>query len=99
MRPLASWLASVSLALLACGSEGDRATPSQCRAIFDRLVAIELREIGFVDDALTARRQRELAARYRNDIAACAGKSIKTDAMRCVRSAQSAEYLSHVCLE
>ena len=79
-----------------CDSE--RATQEQCRAIFDRLVQLEVREMGFNDPVLTVRRQAEFAARYANEIRACVGRPIPPAALKCVLSAETAEAVSHECL-
>ena len=64
----------------------------------DRLVELELREMGFEDPELTRRRQEELSRRYRSEIASCVGRSLTDEAMRCIEAAETAEALSHDCL-
>lgn len=97
-----SWLLTAYLAaatgscLAACSSSP--ATTEQCRVIFDRLVALELHEMGFADPALTRRKQEELAARYQAELAACVGTPLPEGAMRCVAAATTAEIVSHDCL-
>tara|TARA_Y100001968_G_C18938994_1_gene517787 strand:- start:243 stop:509 length:267 start_codon:yes stop_codon:yes gene_type:complete len=84
------------MSLSACQSE--RATPEQCRMIFNRLVTLELAEMGFDDPELAQRRQVDFAYRYRKQIVACAGRKIPPGALKCVRSAKSSESVSHDCL-
>lgn len=85
-----------ALMLTACVEE--RASREQCQMIFDRLVTLELAEMGYADPALTARRQAELASRYRKQLAACVGKPIPPDAQACVARAETTEEVSHECL-
>ena len=86
------------VAALCAGCTEERATAEQCERIFDRLVALELREMGFRDPELTRRRQAELRARHRDEIHACVGRRLTPDAVRCVEAAESAEELNHDCL-
>lgn len=99
MRWARTLLAAMAASLCACGFRQERATPQQCRTIFDRLVAIELKEMGFNDQALAARWQRELAVGYGEELAECIGKPLSQGAMDCVHGARDAEELSHVCLK
>ena len=82
--------------LSAC--EPQRASARQCRQIFDRLVVLELQELGFDDPALAERRQAELAARFQQELASCTGRPLKAGAMACVEAANNSEILSHDCL-
>ena len=94
------WAALCALLLLGVGvgCQRDRATTEQCAMIFDRLVELELREMGFRDAELTRRRQTELRARHRDELATCVGRPLSAEAVRCVQAAESAEELSHECL-
>lgn len=97
MRHLACvLLLAASSIVSAC--RANRASAEQCRAIFDRLVVLELKEMGFADPALARLKQVELAARYRDELAACVGRRLPARAMACVASARTAEALSHDCL-
>jgi hypothetical protein len=84
--------------LLAFGCNEQRASEQQCHAIFDRIVEIELEELGFRDPALAALRQAELRARYQSEIARCVGQYISDQALPCVATAKTTEELSHKCL-
>jgi hypothetical protein len=86
------------LAFCAQSCTRERASEQQCHAIFDRIVEIELEEMGFRDAALAARRTTELRARYQNMIRGCVGRDISADALRCVATAKTTEELSHKCL-
>ncbi len=90
------WWALAPLLMLACARE--RASAAQCRDIFDRMVVLELGELGFVDAVLAKRRQDELATRYGDELAACVGRPLPEGAMACVATATSAEDVSHRCL-
>lgn len=83
-------------AAFGCGTE--RATPAQCREIFDRIVAIELEEMGFADPELASRKQASLAALYAGRLQECVGRRLPSEALRCVATAKSTEALSHKCL-
>jgi len=98
MRIAGLWICALGLFFGACHDETSGATPEQCRAIFDRLVEVELAEMGYQDPVLAERRQAELARRYRSEIEECVGKAIPPGAMECIASAETAEALSHECL-
>ena len=91
------WLTA---ALLTCtpSCTRERATEQQCHAIFERIVDIELEEMGFRDPALAARHKAELQARYARTLRGCVGHPISVRAMTCVASAKTTEELSHKCL-
>ena len=99
-----SWKTCISMtivivvSLLCTGCNTNRATPADCRAIFDRLVALELKELGFLDPHLAALRQTELSKRFEPQLAACVGKAISPTARQCVSAATDSEALSHNCL-
>lgn len=96
MKRLLFFWVLAAMSFSACQSK--RATPEECRIIFNRLVSLELAEMGFDDPALAKRRQVDFAYRYRDDIAACIGRKIPADAMACVLTAKTAEDVSHECL-
>ena len=96
MKWLFCLLLPALMSLVACDSK--RATPEQCRAIFNRLVVLEMAEMGFDDPVLTQRRQIDFAYRYRENINSCVGRKIPPGALECVKSAKTAESVSHDCL-
>ena len=103
MRFAAPWICALGLCVLgltlgACHADATGATPAQCRAIFNRLVEVELEEMGYRDPVLAERRQADLARRYQSEIEECVGKAIPPGAMACIVSAETAEGLSHECL-
>ena len=77
---------------------GEPASAPQCQAIFERLVVLELREMGFDDPALAERMSDALSARFASEVAECVGKPLPPGAMACVAAATSAEQISHECL-
>lgn len=79
-----------------CGARP--ASEAQCAAIFDRIVELELRESGFHDAVLIARRQIELRHKLAGELKQCVGRRLPKHAMECVRRADSAEAISHRCL-
>lgn len=83
---------------LAPGCDARRATAEDCRAIFDRIVAIELRELGYRDPVLEKRKRAELSTRFRSDVFKCVGRRLPDGALPCVARAKSTEELSHECL-
>jgi hypothetical protein len=90
---------SIALALVwAAGCGNGRATPRACLEIFDRIVELELREQGFRDPALLARKREQLRLAFAPDLERCHQRPLPTDALRCVRKATSTEEISHGCL-
>lgn len=92
-------LAVLALYVASLGCSREPATERQCQAILDRIVELELTEMGFADPVLLGRTQHELRGRYRTELAACVGKSISAGAMDCAMRAESAEELSHGCMK
>ena len=86
------------IALTVCGCNPERASTEQCQAIFNRLVELELEEMGFRDKVLTKRRQAEFSMRYKDNLDACVGRVIPSGALQCIKSAKTTEDLSHECL-
>jgi hypothetical protein len=82
----------------ALGCRRERATLALCQEILDRIVQLEMREAGFRDPALVQRKREELRKVLGPELKECEGKPIKSDALACVRTAPSAEEISHRCL-
>lgn len=89
---------SMVMLLSVCACGGERASAADCEAIFDRLVFLELQEMGFRDPALVSMRQMELRRHHRKQLKACVGRRLPANALRCVKEAASAESVSHECL-
>ena len=85
-------------ALCLCACSERAATRADCQLILDRVITIELGELGYHDLALTHRKQQELRSRLRTRLDACVGRPIAPDANVCIASAQTTEELSHRCL-
>jgi len=84
------------LLVLACDER--TATESECRAIFDRIVEIELRELGFRDPELSERKRVELRRVHAGQLQSCVGLPLPAHAMSCVARAETTEELSHECM-
>lgn len=91
------WPALLALWLLASCST-DRATFADCTAIFDRIVELELQEMGYADQELLRRKQEQLRRRHQQEIASCTGKAIPAHALSCAANVSSTEELSHDCM-
>ncbi len=85
--------------LLMTGCDRSYATKEDCRAIFDRIVELELQEMGYADPELLRRRQEELKARHQGELDSCVGKIIGKHTLSCVTQARSTEELSHECMK
>lgn len=96
MVPRVTIVVAALTALLACQREP--ATAADCRALLDRIVAIELAEQGFRDPVLTRRKQDSFARTLADELARCEGLSLPPGARECVANAGSSEVLSHTCL-
>ncbi len=94
-------LASAALAGLATlgGCHRHTASAADCRAILDRLVALELQEQGFHDPALVPRWQEELARRFDDDLRRCRAVRVGDDLAVCLRAAQNPEEIAHHCVK
>lgn len=88
--------ALVVLLVTSCAREP--ATAADCRALLDRIVAIELAEQGFRDPVLTQRKQDSFARSLADELARCEGLTVPPGARECVAQASSSEQLSHTCL-
>jgi hypothetical protein len=90
-------LLAAVLGLSGCSRE--RAQPEDCERIFDRLVEVELHELGYRDPALAQRRRQELRKLLADELGRCVGGRMRPDALICVERAQKAEEIVHQCLE
>jgi hypothetical protein len=91
-----SLLGLLVLATVACSEP--RATAEDCGVIFDRIVELELEEMGYRDPALAERRRNELRRTLASELQRCEGRRLAPTALACVREAKSAEQLTHDCL-
>jgi len=89
-------LTAALAALLGC--EREPATAADCRALLDRIVALELAEQGFRDPVLTQRKQEGFARSLADELSRCEGLTLPPGARACVAEASSSEHISHTCL-
>lgn len=93
------WCTAATLALSSvagCGVE--RATEADCVEILERIVELEIRELGYIDPALSERYQQSMRARYTSRVEQCVGRPIPADALQCIHQVDTAEAVSHDCL-
>jgi len=95
MRSWALWIACV---LLAGGCRGGSASPEDCEVIFNRMMALEMHELGFRDPVLLKKRTAALSVKLRAELDQCPRRPLPTGALACVATAASIEELSHKCL-
>jgi len=98
MKPLRSMLRFFLVTLLVTGCSGQRATHEECAEILDRLVALDMVELGFRDVELTAIKQRELRAKFSAALNDCTHMKIKPGAMECVRRVRTPKEIVERCL-
>ncbi len=98
IRRLLSLTALVGLGAVG-GCHRHTASAADCRAILDRLVALELKEQGFRDPALVPRWQAELARRFDDDLHRCRAVRVGDDLEACLRAAQNPEEIAHHCVK
>lgn len=82
--------------LSACVAQ--RATEEDCATILDRIVELEIEELGYVDPVLSERYRASLTARYATRISECIGRPIPPGALECIQQMDTAEAVSHDCL-
>jgi hypothetical protein len=97
-RRLLSLAAFVGLGAVG-GCHRHTASAADCRAILDRLVALELVEQGFHDPALVPRWQEELARRFGDDLRRCRVVHVGDDLEACLGSARNPEEIAHHCVK
>jgi hypothetical protein len=86
-----------AVVLVSCGRTRT-ATESDCAALLDRLVELELVERGFHDPALVARWRTGAQAKFAPELAACRGRRLPSSALACAARATTAEEVAHRCL-
>ncbi len=95
MTPRA-WLFGFAIGCAACRSS--RATTQECTEIMDRIVDLELREMGYQDPVLAARKRDELHVLLAPELERCRGRRLPAGALACVRRAATSEDITHRCL-
>ncbi len=84
------------LTLSACQQR--TATRADCQLILDRIITIELGELGYRDPLFARRKQSELRERLKSRLDNCIGRPIPAHATTCIPNATTTEALSHECL-
>lgn len=74
------------------------ATPQDCEAIVERLVALEMAERGYQDPVLQQRRTREIFSTHANLMAECPGKALPHHARDCLAKATNPHTVIRDCL-
>jgi hypothetical protein len=80
------------------GCRSPRASPEDCARIFDRMVDVELKELGYRDPILAQLKRKQLKQRFAAEIGKCVGGKLSPHGLSCIESAQTTEQISHVCL-
>jgi hypothetical protein len=86
------------LLVLTAACRSRRATPEDCLRIFDRMVDLELKELGYRDPALSELKRQQLGRSLASEINQCEGGRLSPSALSCVEGARTAEEISHQCL-
>lgn len=96
-RSVLALILVASLPMLAACHER-AATRAECQLILDRIITIELGELGYRDPIFARRKQSELRERLKSRVDDCIGRPIPTHAITCIPNATTTEHLSHDCL-
>jgi len=86
------------ISTVAC-TRSRKATREDCEKIVESIIDLELTEIGYRDPTLNQLKKEAFKKTYAKNIAECTGKRLNLGAMHCIRSAKSAEAISHECLQ
>jgi len=89
---------SAALAGTLTSCQGEQATAEFCSVVLDRIVEVELTELGFRDLALAEMKRRDMRRLFAGDIQRCVGRRVAPGALACVRAAASTEEIAHQCL-
>lgn len=80
------------------GCSGRRATRADCQLIVDRVITIELGELGYRDAVFARKKTSDLRERLKSRLEGCIGRALPDHALTCIPNAQTTEALSHDCL-
>lgn len=94
LRTFARLAAPVTVALPFATGCGHPATEDECKALFDKSVEVEMRELAKADDVVIAKKKEELRKGFEADLKACIGKRVTDSSMNCVRKATTAAELT-----
>lgn len=96
---MAGVLSVVLVCLLGQGCDRrQRATEADCLAIVERIVDLELKEMGFRDPTLAEAKKKLVQQRLSPEIADCVGRRLARKSLACVDTSSTVEELSHDCL-
>ncbi len=80
------------------GCRSRRASSEDCIQIFDGMVDVELKELGYRDPALAQVKRKQLRQRFAAESGKCVGGKLSSKALACIETAQTTEQISHLCL-
>jgi len=81
-------------ALAACGR---RATSTDCRLIVDKSVELRMKQMSLTDPAAIQKREEQVSAELRGELAACEGRRVTDRTISCVQSSKTPQELEQ-CL-
>ena len=70
---------------------GRKATESDCQAIIDRNVEVQMRKMSITDDAVIAKKKDEIHTQFAESMKGCIGRRITDGMMKCVKDAPTVE--------
>jgi hypothetical protein len=88
----------IAALLFASGCRRHVVTAPECEKILDRIVDLELHELGFRDPVLAQRKEVELRRTLAAELHQCEGVRVREGALECVATAATVEEISHRCL-
>jgi len=98
LRRAWSWLLPAVLVGTLTSCRGEQATAEFCSVVLDRIVEVELAELGFRDPALAEMKRRDMRRAFAAEVQRCVGRRVAPGALACVRAAVSTEEIAHQCL-
>lgn len=76
-----------------------RATEQDCEKILDKIVELELKDQGIVDDRTVGSRKADARAKKHDDLMKnCVGKRLPQSALACIDQAKTADEITEQCL-
>jgi protein TonB len=85
------------LLVAAAGCKRHPASATECEAILQRLIELELSESGYHDPVLRARWQQDLLHRFASDLDRCRGLEVPNSLRACLAGAHHSEDIVHRC--